>query len=92
MGEEKENPDLITFRLAIPMASKDQKTVLSTIQQMYIQLRVMGYYVARLHTDLGENSEEDPSPSGVAQGTSTALQRRESLLSPTGVRKGRSKQ
>ena len=53
VGEEKENPDMITFRLAIPMASKDQKTVLSTIQQMYIQLRVMGYHVARLHTDLG---------------------------------------
>ena len=52
-SEEREDPNLITFRLAIPMASKDQKTVLSTIQQMYIQLRVMGYHVSRLHTDLG---------------------------------------
>ena len=52
-GEKKEEPRLVTFRLAIPMPSKDQKMVLSTIQQMYIQLRVMGYHVARLHTDLG---------------------------------------
>ena len=50
-GEEKEDPSLITFRLAIPMSSKDQKTVLSTTQEMYIQLRVMGYHVSRLHTD-----------------------------------------
>lgn len=34
-GEEREDPNLSTFRLAIPMDSKDQKTVLSTIQQMY---------------------------------------------------------
>ena len=52
-SEEREDPNLITFRLAIPMASKDQKTVLSTTQQTNIQLRVMGYHVSRLHTDLG---------------------------------------
>lgn len=57
-GEKKEEPRLVMFRLAIPMPSKHQKTVLSTIQQMYIQLRVMGYHVSRLHTDLGGSSGE----------------------------------
>ena len=57
--------------MASPMPSKDQKEILSAIQQMYIQLRILGYHVSRLHTDLGENFVVTPSNSGVDQETST---------------------
>ena len=52
-AEEREDPKLVTYRMAIPLPVKDQKEILSAIQQMYIQLRIHGYHVARLHTDLG---------------------------------------
>ena len=51
--ERQEDPKLVTHRMAIPMPSKDQKEILSAIQQMYIQLRILGYHVSRLRTDLG---------------------------------------
>ena len=52
-AEEREDPKLVTYRMAIPLPVKDQREILSAIQQMYIQLRIHGYHVARLHTDLG---------------------------------------
>ena len=52
-AEEREDPRLVTYRMAIPLPVKDQKEILSAIQQMYIQLRIHGYHVVRLHTELG---------------------------------------
>ena len=60
---------------------------------MYIQLRVMGYHVARLHTDLGgESSEEDLLLNGAGQEIIIAQQQQESLHGPMEERKERSKQ
>ena len=52
-GEQQEHPKINVFRLCIAMTSKGSKEVLQTINQMYLQLRISGYTVLRVHTDRG---------------------------------------
>ena len=51
--EPQEEPKINVFRLCIAMSSKGSKEVLQTINQMYLQLRISGYTVLRVHTDRG---------------------------------------
>ena len=51
--EERRDPEVNVFRLCIPMETKGSSEVLQAINAMYIQLRVSGYSVVRLHTDKG---------------------------------------
>ena len=45
--------EVVSFRLAIPTASRQKNEVVEALHQMYIQLRIMGYPVTRLHSDRG---------------------------------------
>ena len=52
--EEKkalEDFDVETFRLAVALPSRAAQVVLEAIIQMYLQLRMDGYYVKQLHSD-----------------------------------------
>ena len=51
--EEREEPELNIFRFCIPLQGKTKEVVLGAINELYIQLRVHGYTVARLHSDRG---------------------------------------
>ena len=51
--EVRVDPEIEVFRLAIPLATKGAKEVLAAISQMYLQLRICGFPVRRLHTDCG---------------------------------------
>ena len=51
--EQREEPEIEVFRLAVPLHSKKEKEILVAINQMYMQLRVHGYPILRLHSDLG---------------------------------------
>ena len=52
-AEEREEPEMNVFRFAIPLAKKVGSVVLQAINELYIQLRVHGYTVVRLHSDRG---------------------------------------
>ena len=51
--EEREEPEMNVFRFAIPLEKKTGSIVLQAINELYIQLRVHGYTVVRLHSDRG---------------------------------------
>lgn len=46
-----EDFDVETFRLAVALPSRAAEVVLEAIIQMYLQLRMDGYYVKQLHSD-----------------------------------------
>ena len=52
-GEEKVTPEMNVFRFCIPLEKKKAPAVLQAINELYIQLRVHGYSVVRLHSDRG---------------------------------------
>ena len=52
-GEEKEELEYRTYRLAIPMSSRDAREVTATAMDMILQLRTEGYHIGRIHTDRG---------------------------------------
>ena len=52
-AEEREEPEMNVFRFAIPLEKKVGSVVLQAINELYIQLRVHGYTVVRLHSDRG---------------------------------------
>ena len=47
----KEDFKIQVFHLAVPLASRAAEVVLEAIIQMYLQLRMDGYYVRQLHSD-----------------------------------------
>ena len=49
--EMKEGFEMVTYRLAVPMASRNGSEVLSALHEIYMQLRIMGYPLTRLHSD-----------------------------------------
>ena len=51
--EERQEPELNIFRFCIPLQGKTKDVVLRAINELYIQLRVHGYTVTRLHSDRG---------------------------------------
>ena len=51
--EERREPEVNVFRLCLPMETKSAREVLQTINTMYLQLRMSGYSVVKLHTDMG---------------------------------------
>ena len=51
--EEREEPEIVVFRFAAPMSSKSASQVLEIVNSWFIQLRVMGYELRRIHTDRG---------------------------------------
>ena len=51
--EEREEPEVVVFRLAAPMVSKSASLVLEVVNSWFIQLRVLGYELRRIHTDRG---------------------------------------
>ena len=51
--EERQEPELNIFRFCIPLPGKTKDVVLKAINELYIQLRVHGYTVTRLHSDRG---------------------------------------
>ena len=51
--EERQEPELNIFRFCIPLQGKTKDVVLKAINELYIQLRVHGYTVTRLHSDRG---------------------------------------
>ena len=52
-AEERVEPELNVFRFCIPLEKKKAPAVLQAINELYIQLRVHGYSVVRLHSDRG---------------------------------------
>ena len=46
-----EDFEVETFRLAVALPSRAAEVVLEAIIQMYLQLRMDGYYVKQLHSD-----------------------------------------
>ena len=55
--EERIEPKLNVFRLCIPLESKKPSVVLQGLNTLYIQLRIHGYPVTRLHSDRGREFE-----------------------------------
>ena len=51
--EEREEPEFNVFRLCMAMPGKTSRCTLEAINRMHIQLRVLGYHVAQVHTDRG---------------------------------------
>ena len=58
--EERRDPEINVYRLCIPMETKGSAEVLQAINSMFIQLRVSGYSVVRLHTDKGGEYRGNP--------------------------------
>ena len=52
-AEERVEPELNVFRFCIPLEKKRAPAVLQATNELYIQLRVHGYTVVRLHSDRG---------------------------------------
>lgn len=55
--EERVEPELNVFRLCIPIEFKKPAVVLQALNTLYIQLRIHGYPVTRLHSDRGREYE-----------------------------------
>ena len=55
--EERQEPTLNVFKLCVPLESKKPGEVLRGLNQIYIQLRIHGYPVTRLHSDRGREYE-----------------------------------
>ena len=52
-AEDRVEPEINVFRFCIPLEKKKAPAVLQAINELYIQLRVHGYNVVRLHSDRG---------------------------------------
>ena len=42
---------MVTYRLAVLMSSRSEREVLAALHEMYMQLRILGYPLTRLHSD-----------------------------------------
>ena len=49
--EIKEGFEMVSYRLAVPMSSRSESEVLAALHEMYMQLRILGYPLTRLHSD-----------------------------------------
>ena len=49
--EIKDGFETVTYRLAIPLESRNSGEVMAAVHEMYVQLRILGYPVTRLHSD-----------------------------------------
>ena len=82
MTEERQEPELNIFRFCIPLQGKTKDVVLKAINELYIQLRVHGYTVTRLHSDRGGEFRERGWNSGAGPETSKGRRRRACRPSP----------
>ena len=49
--EIKDGFETVTYRLAIPLESRNSGEVMAAVHEMYVRLRILGYPVTRLHSD-----------------------------------------
>ena len=52
-GEQREDPEIETLKLGVPITGKTKEEVLGGIIDLYLQLRMDGYMVHTIHSDQG---------------------------------------
>ena len=52
-GEQREDPEIETLKLGVPITGKTKEEVLGGIVDLYLQLRMDGYIVHTIHSDQG---------------------------------------